>query len=177
MQQSWKWYTSIHQPPLPLFSFVISHYQLKWVGNWVRISNAKAFGIVSRDKTSENAKLKCHATTMLWLSVRPGTWQLCWHSIFACPHSNPVPPNDPKRHCGIDSDPAPAHFGDGQLWTSWTGWYCGQYMVGSMVANVVGGVVSMWLVAWLLMWLVAWLLMWSVAWLLMWSVLWSVCGW
>ena len=77
----------------------------KRVGNWVGISNAKALGIVWKDKTSKIA-----ATLRLWLLVQPATQQLYCRGIFSSPCSNPVPSNDPKRHCGIDSDPAPRSF-------------------------------------------------------------------
>ena len=36
-----------------------------------------------------------------------------WCGVFACPRSNPVPPTDPKRPLGLDSDPA--RSGDGQF--------------------------------------------------------------
>ena len=50
------------------------------------------------------------ATLQLWLFVQPATQQLYCRGIFACPHSKSAPPNDPKCHCGIDSDPAPRSF-------------------------------------------------------------------
>ena len=73
----------------------------KRVGKWVGISCAKVLGIVWRDRASNNA-----APLQLWLFVQPDTQQLYCHAIFACPCLNPVPPNDPKHHCGIDLDPS-----------------------------------------------------------------------
>ena len=99
--------------PLPLLDFkpflmfqniVTTDWPLpKQAGSWVRVSAAKALGIVWRDRINKNA-------TSLGLRVfaQPGTQQWdcgcshsqvpsnAWCSIFADPHSNPVPPHDPK---------------------------------------------------------------------------------
>ena len=50
------------------------------------------------------------APLQLWLFAQPSTKQLYCPTIVACPRLNPVPPNDPKRHCGIESDPAQSDY-------------------------------------------------------------------
>ena len=71
----------------------------KRVGTWVGISNAKALGIVWRDRTSK----KPHHYNFGCLCSQVHSNRTA-AAFFSCPCSNPVTLNDSKRHCGIDSD-------------------------------------------------------------------------
>ena len=67
-----------------------------------------------------NMSSKNAAALQLWLFLQPGTQQLYCRGTFSCPRSNPVPANDPKLPCGIDSDPD--RFGNGQFQISPAAW-------------------------------------------------------
>ena len=84
----------------------------KRVVTWAGISNAKALVIVWRDRSIKNSKHKCRTTTIVAVcAARYAAIVLPRHFclidgliIESCP------PNDPKRHCGSDSDPASRSF-------------------------------------------------------------------
>ena len=81
----------------------------KRVGNWVGMSNAKALGIPRRGRTSKNAKQKYRTTTIVAVGAARCTATVLPRH-FCCPCSNLIPPNDPKRHCSIDSNPDSRSF-------------------------------------------------------------------
>ena len=71
----------------------------KWVGNWVRIGNAKVLRIVRRDRTSKRAKNICCTTTIVaFCAARNTAIVQPWHLFYfrQCAHLPPYsPPSAP----------------------------------------------------------------------------------